>query len=214
MLFRSIVSFYVAETIHFNQADITQFINAQRQNEFAKALSDSLSRYITASTAPKGYLSAVPFNFYGGITREISPSVKAGAVTWIEVNSGYVRPSLTLSINFTPLKAFAATVSYTLMNHKFNQIGGGLAFGRRGAQFYIVTDNIPLRYTRIKLSSLPATNQNSNQIIIVPYNARMLCLRFGLNLFFGCDNKREGTVSGNRHYKPGTKTKDECPAYW
>jgi hypothetical protein len=136
-------------------------------------------------------------------------------MTWIEINSMHVRPSLTHSLNFTPFKAFAATMSYTLMNRKFNQIGAGLAFGNRGAQFYILTDNIPVRFTRDVSSSL-----------IWPYNARMLCLRFGLNLFFGCDKAEKegggGKASGKstgrgplpgKHY-PKSKSKDYCPAYW
>jgi hypothetical protein len=114
----------------------------------------------------------------------------------------HIRPSLTLSLNFTPFKAFAATMSYTIMNNKFDQIGTGLAFGRRGAQFYILTDNIPVRFTRDASTSL-----------IWPYNARMISLRFGVNLFFGCDKKEKGFGSAGKSRNPKSKTNSDCPAY-
>ena len=91
------------------------------------------------------------------------------------------------------------------MNNKFNQIGTGLAFGNRGAQFYIITDNIVVRYTKDAETSL-----------VWPYNARMLSLRFGLNLFFGCDKKgnNNNRSDGNRHRAPKSKSRDSCAAYW
>jgi hypothetical protein len=171
------------------------------QNDLLDALQDSLLNAFHASTATNSYFTSLPFNLYGGITREIMPNLKAGAMTWIEVNSMHVRPSLTLSLNFTPFDAFAATLSYTLMNNKINQIGTGLAFGSRGAQFYILTDNIPVRFTKDVSSSL-----------IWPYNARMICLRFGLNLFFKCDDNEKGAPNRSRYSK--SRTRDECAAYW
>jgi hypothetical protein len=208
-------TFSVNETFEFSLSDVARFKNSPKQGDFAKALSDSLRNSKRASMAPNRYTTALPFNFYGGITRALSPTLKAGAMTWVEINSGHVRPSLTLSLNFTPFKAFAGTVSYTIMNNKFNQIGGGVAFGHRGAQFYLVTDNIPVRYTKITLPTGTSGDPNAKTPLIIPYNARMLSLRLGMNLFFGCDNvkNRKSTESGNRNRTPRTKSRDICPAY-
>jgi len=185
----------------FQGIDLDQYTSGGSQGDLLDALVDSLRSSFQATASTKGYLTTLPLNLYGGITRELMPNVKAGAMTWIEVNGKHVRPSLTLSLNLTPFNAFAATVSYTLMNNKFNQIGGGLVFGNRGAQFYIVTDNIPVRFTKDASTSL-----------IYPYNARMLCLRLGVNLFFGCDDKEKSSGSKKRY--PGSKGKDDCVAYW
>jgi hypothetical protein len=206
-------TFSVNETIVYSQADINTFLNGPGQDDFASAMTSTLLNSVHASGAPTKYITALPFNLYGGIKRELSPTLKAGAMTWVEINSGHVRPSFTLSLNFTPFKAFAATVSYTLMNNKFNQIGGGLAFGQKGAQFFIVTDNIPVRYTKIYLPAGTPADQNAKTPVTIPYNARMLSLRFGMNLFFGCDKKSKSNDSGSRRH-PKTKSRDECPAYW
>jgi hypothetical protein len=191
--------FSVNETFVYSAADLDQFINAPGQIDLAKSLYDTVRNSIHVSEI-NSYFTLTPINIYGGITRQVLRDLKAGAMTWIEISSGHIRPSITLSLNFTPFKAFAATVSYTLMNNKYNQIGTGLAVGNRGAQFYIITDNIVVRYVKDAQSSLRW-----------PYNARMLSLRFGMNLFFGCDQKNIG--NGNKHY-PGFKARDDCPAYW
>jgi len=184
----------------FSGIDLNQYFNNPNQGDLLQALQDSLLNSFHASSASNGYITMLPLNLYGGITRELIPNLKAGAMTWIEVNGPHIRPSLTLSLNATPFRAFAASLSYTIMNNKLNQFGAGLAFGDRGAQFYILTDNIPVRFTRDVSTSL-----------IYPYNARMICLRFGLNLFFGCDEKEE--KGGRRPGSFRTKMIDECPAY-
>lgn len=184
----------------FSGIDLDQYMINPGQNDLLVALRDSLANAFQASGTKNSYFTALPLNLYGGISRELMPNLKAGAMTWIEIKNLHIRPSLTLSLNFTPFKAFAATMSYTIMNNKINQIGTGLAFGNRGAQFYILTDNIPVRFTRDISTSL-----------IWPYNARMMSLRFGVNLFFGCDEKGKGSTNGRY---PKSKTKDNCAAYW
>ncbi len=202
---KNINYFSVSETFVFNGTDLDQFISDPRQDDLVNALADSLRNAVHASYATNSYFTATPFNLYGGITHQLLPNLKAGAMTWLEINSKQVRPSFTLSLNFTPFKAFAATLSYTLMNNKFNQIGTGFAFGNRGAQFYIITDNIVVRYLK-----------DAETSFTWPYNARMLSLRFGMNLFFGCDKKEnnKGRNDGKWHRAPKIKSRDVCPAYW
>lgn len=185
----------------FRGIDLDRYLTNPGQNDLLEALQDSLLNAFHASTSMNRYITVLPFNLYGGITREVLPNVKAGAMTWIEINGMHVRPSLTFSLNVTPFDAFAATLSYTIMNNKINQIGAGLAFGNRGTQFYILTDNIPVRFTKDVSTSL-----------IWPYNARMISLRFGLNLLFGCDDNEKGSAARSRYSK--SRMRDECAAYW
>jgi len=185
----------------FRGIDLDQYFSDPNQGDLLQALQDSLRNSFNATSASKGYFTMLPLNLFGGITRELIPDLRAGAMTWVEINGTHIRPSLTLSLNATPFRAFAASLTYTIMNNKLNQIGAGLAFGDKGAQFYILTDNIPVRFTRDVSTSL-----------IYPYNARMICLRFGLNLFFGCDEKEKGGINKSR--RPGSKMQDNCPAYW
>jgi hypothetical protein len=177
----------------FNGIDLANIQANGGDLNLVAALRDSIARAFrnTKST----YLTLVPVKIFGGITHVIMPGLRAGAMTRIEIYNLHVLPSLTLSMNYTPIPALAASVSYTFMNNKLDQIGAGIALGNRVAQFYLITDNIILRYTK--------DNQSTYSW---PYNARMVSLRFGINLLFGCNKKDNKFHPGNR--------KDFCPAYW
>jgi hypothetical protein len=213
---KNLNSFTESETFVFTETELNQIIINPESDNLITSLLDSIRNSVNVSPSPAKYFTATPVNLYGGITREVLPNLKAGAMTWIEINSTQVRPSLTLSMNYSPFKEFAATVSYTLMNNKFNQIGAGLEFGNKNVRFYILTENIPLRYTKVVKNSATLPDQAPKTDMILPYNARMLTLRFGMNLFFGCDkkDKKKNGSSGNTHNRSKTSTKDECRAYW
>lgn len=209
-------TFFVDKTYQFSQGDISRFIIGPKQTDLITAFADSTSSFVNKSNAPGSYITALPLNLFGGITSEISAVLRAGAMTWVEINSGHIRSSLTFSLNYSPFKAFAAAISYSLMNNKFNQIGTGLIFGKKGIQFYIITDNIPVRYTKINTPSIFARDQNAGESFTIPYNARMLSLRFGMNLIIGCGSKNnsKATYPGNTHHGPKSRSKDNCAAYW
>ncbi len=213
---KNLNSFTVNQTFVFSENDLDQIVSNPGSDDLYISLLDSVRNSVQVSPSPDSYFTATPINLYGGITRELLPNLKAGAMTWIEINSMQVRPSLTLSMNYSPFKEFAATISYTLMNNKFDQVGAGLVFGNKDVRFYLLTDNIPVRYTKVIKNSSPLPNQDAETVMILPYNARMLSLRLGMNLFFGCDKKekKKGGSAGNSHNRSKSRTKDECRAYW
>jgi hypothetical protein len=182
---------------NFNGIDIDQYQANPRQTDFLQALQDSLLQAFNAAGTTDSYLTLTSVKIFGGISHKLLPKLNAGAMTRIEIYDLRIRPSMTLSANYTPIPSIAASMSYTIMNNKFDQVGAGLAFGNRGVQFYILTDNIPVRFTQL-----------SNSSLWWPYNARMLSLRFGFNLLFGCKEKDNKT----RTHKPGGSS--ICPAYW
>ncbi len=189
----------------FNEADLNQLQVNPDQAGFIRALEDSISRVFRASAS--SYLTLIPVKIFGGITRVIMPNLKAGAMTRIEIYNRNIMPSLSLSMNYAPSPSVAASLSYTIMNNKFNQIGAGIALGNRIAQFYLAADNIPVRFT--KVIRLPNNYPKEVRFpFIVPYYARMFSLRLGVNLLFGC-NKKE-----NKFHGKNFRRQDLCPAYW
>jgi hypothetical protein len=181
----------------FKGIDLDKFQASPGQADLLKALQDSITNAFTTSGSMNDYTTLLPVKIFGGITRVLLPNLKGGAMTRIEIYNMHVMPSLSFSMNYTPLPSLAASLSYTIMNNKFNQIGAGIALGNRGAQFYMITDNIPVRFTK-----------DTGSPYFWPYNARMISLRFGLNILFGC-NKKEEKQRPERH-----KQRDPCPAYW
>ena len=181
----------------FSGIDLDKYQTNPGQIDFLKALQDSLFRVFRSAGTTKSYVTSTSVKIFGGVTREFLPKLKAGAMTRIEIYDMRIRPSLSFSMNYTPVASIAAALSYTIMNNKIDQVGTGLAIGNQGVQFYLITDNIPVKFTKHMGSSL-----------MWPYNARMLSLRIGFNLLFGCSEK-ETMYRSQKQSKNGI-----CPAYW
>jgi hypothetical protein len=193
---KNVNNFKASDKSTFNGIDLDQYQANPGQTDFIEVLQDSLLRAFNAAGSMKSYLTFTSVKIFGGVTRMLLPELRVGAMTRIEIYDLHIRPSLSLSMNYTPIPSIAASLSYTIMNNKFDQIGAGLAFGNRGAQFYLLTDNIPVRFTRY-----------AGYSIMWPYNARMLSMRLGFNLLFGC-NMKENMRRPQKSAKNGL-----CPAY-
>jgi hypothetical protein len=186
-------NFTINRNTVFNAADLALLQAKPSRLDLLNALNDSIAGAVRNS--PEKYYTLTPIKIFGGVTRLLFPNLRAGAMTRIEIYNLHVLPSLSLSMNYTPIPPVSASVSYTIMNNKFNQFGAGIAVGNRIAQFYLITDNIFFRFTK-----------DINSSYSWPYNARMVSLRFGLNLLFGCHEKENKFHTKSR--------KDSCPAYW
>jgi hypothetical protein len=185
---------YSAKGNYFlNATDIAQLLAIPGDINLAQAIRDSVAGAFRV--AAKSYFTLTPIKIFGGVTRLLMPGLRAGAMTRIEIYNMHFLPSLTLSMNYTPKPWLAASLSYTIMNNKFNQVGAGIALGNRILQFYAITDNIVTRFTKDISSPL-----------FWPYNARMVSVRIGLNLLFGCNKK-----DNNKHHS--TSNDGNCPAY-
>jgi hypothetical protein len=185
----------------FNGTELDRFQVNPGQLDLLKALRDSISAAFRVSGSK--YFTLTSVKIFGGVTRVILPNLRAGAMTRIELYHLHLMPSLSLSMNYTPYPFVDASMSYTLMNNKFNQVGAGIAIGNKGAQFYMVADNIPFRFKRNV--HFPGYTDTP---LILPYNARMLSLRMGVNLLFGCNPKE------NKNRPRNFSRRDSCPAYW
>ena len=167
-------SFTLTRNYSFDAVDLAQFQANTGQTNFLRALQDSISGAFSTSGSAGTYFTLSPVKIFGGVTRVIRPNLRAGAMFRIEI------------------------YNLQVMNNKFNQIGAGISLGNRGAQFFLVTDNIPIRFMK-----------DFNSPIIWPYNARMLSLRLGFNLLFNSCNKKEKKQQPKNYRKS-----DLCHAYW
>ncbi|MBN1951270.1 MAG: hypothetical protein JW801_08695 [Bacteroidales bacterium] len=135
----------------------------------------------------ENFITMLPLKAYLAGQYGLSNRLTAGVMTATTVYRTKFMPSLTLSLDYSPLRNFHLIASYSLMYRSFNNLGLGLSVGRGPVQFYAVTDNLTG--------------------LIWPLTARNLNLRFGLNINLGCSEKKERP----EHYSsPGAVT---CPAY-
>ncbi|MFC2098488.1 DUF5723 family protein [Bacteroidota bacterium] len=179
--------------------DLRAYAASGASTDFLESLIDSIAEtFQFSSTSNKPYWSTLSPELYIGASYRIYPKVLVSALTRTEFYDKRPHFALTLAGMYSPLPFLHGTLSYSMMNNKYNHLGVGISMGGKGAQFYFVTDNIPTRWVK-----------DTSSGALWPYNARTLNFRLGVNLVFGCEDKDRGK-SGRR---PGSRSGKYCPAY-
>ncbi|MGZ2368999.1 DUF5723 family protein [Ancylomarina sp. YFZ004] len=142
--------------------------NYREIEDVMEDLTDSISDAFRFRDNTGSYSKALPTKVYLGGSYELNERINLGAVSRTEIYDGKFRPSLTLSANTRVIRNFSASVSYSMVNNSYNNIGAGIAAKLGPFQIYAVSDNI--------LAMNPNTAQTAN-------------FRFGLNMMFGCRKK-------------------------
>ncbi len=141
---------------------------------------DSLEATFSFTADQNPYYTMLPVKLYVGGHYQIIDQIGIGILSRTEYYKKRLREQLTLSANFSPLKILSFSFSYSIMNNTYNNFGFGFSSRLGPFNLYMISDNIPTAY---------AVEQESNMII--PYRARVLNLRIGLNLAFGCGKVRK-----------------------
>lgn len=173
---------------HFNYDSLRNVI----KNKYI----DSLQNAYNLSHNNSPYFSLLHPKIYLGGTYQALPYLNFGAVTRISIYNRRIYPTLTLSANGNFWQdRIQASLSYSLMNNTFRNLGFGLAFRLGPVQLYTVSDNFLMLFD---------LRRN-----------RSFSLHFGMNLMFGCNerNKRNRNFNPYKHHRRKANYKDLCPAY-
>lgn len=123
-----------------------------------------------------------------GVTAAASYSpVKAftfGVLSHTRFIGRQVRESVTLSANMNLLNALSATCSYTAVNHRYDNLGAGIALRGGWMQLYAMVDNIPIRWTKVS---------SGNDSFAVPEDWNTIHARVGMNILFGNKAKNKSS---------------------
>lgn len=172
----------VAGKYEFSGVDLIRFINDTTAN--LEAVLDSIGETFKTSETSEGYTTYLPTHVYLGANYIINDKSFAGALVHTEFFKKTIQPSVTLSYNLKVGRHLSTSLSYSYLNHTFDNVGAGLAVNVGALQLYTVTDNI------IGL--------------IAPLDARNSHIHFGFNLIFGRPKK-------DRDKDKVTDKKDKCP---
>ncbi len=175
----------------FSGFNLLEYANNPDETQLIQSLTDSIIDSWEFRNSIKPYFTFLTTKLFVGASYQLHKLVTVSAVSRTDFYDRRPHPTLTLSAMFTPAKFFSTSLSYSMMNHKYNHLGFGFGLGGPGAQLYIVTDNIPIRYVK-----------DSSTGIFWPYNARTINIRFGVNLLFNCKEEKRD------------RRKTLCPAYW
>jgi hypothetical protein len=143
--------------------------NYREIEDVMEDLTDSISEAFRFRDNTGSYSKALPTKIYLGGSYELNKRIGFGAVSRTEIYDGKLRPSLTLSANTRVIRNFSASVSYSMVNNTYNNVGLGVAAKLGPFQIYAVSDNV--------LAMNPNTAQTAN-------------VRFGMNMMFGCRKKK------------------------
>jgi len=145
-------------------------------------LTDSLKQMYTPVLSPGGFMNPLVPKIYLGATRNINKHINAGVLVRSEVYRNRLHPSLTLSANTFNYRMLNASVSYTLQNGEFTNIGAGIGVKLGAVHLHVISDNIPGFF------SLDNT-RNAN-------------IRFGLSFVPNCDEKFKTSPAGSNGIRP------------
>lgn len=148
--------------------DLSQMLNDTSDNKFGKML-DSIAQTFKIDTLHNAYSTRLSTQVYLGGNYFLTEKINAGVLVYAQMFDKSIHPGVALSYNQKVGKWFNFSLSYSIYNRSYNNVGLGLALGNGPVQFYIVSDNV-----------LGA---------IFPQNTKNLHLNFGLNLTFGKGGK-------------------------
>lgn len=146
-----------------------------------EALIDSIDKNIIVQKNSNSlYTTALPAKIYLGASYRVHPNIQFGILSRSEFFKKKYYQQLTLSTTLFPDKVMSPTISYTMMNKSYGNLGLGFSLRLYYLHFYFVSDNIPLIYAREVNNGYP-----------LPHKAKTINLHAGLNLVFGANKMKK-----------------------
>ena len=161
---------------YFDGWNVQPYINEADSvgDEYTDYFKDSVIKIFEPHLIKKAYNYWLTPKIYLGGTYKLTEKINIGLLLKGDVFLKRLHGGITLSANANLKKWFAPSLSYTVENNCFKQVGAGVLFKIPWMQFYLVTDNVCG--------------------FIWPEAARNINFRLGINLLFGCDKKESSTL--------------------
>jgi hypothetical protein len=167
----------------FSGLNMLDYFNGTKTlDEIGNNMVDSLKNAFVVSKTKTSFTTYLPFGISIGGSYNVTKQISVGLLSYSRVIEKQFREALTLSANINLGNALSTSLSYTAENYQYDNLGAGLAFRAGIAQFYLVSDRIPISWNKI-------SDKNNN--IILPANWNTFNLRLGMNLVFGNKSKEK-----------------------
>jgi hypothetical protein len=193
-------------TYTFEGIDINRMIEGD--SDYGQTLMDSLeSKFKPEEKQGAAYSTGLPAKMYASATYEVIKNFNVGMVLYAEKFMGRFATGWTVSANKHFGRVLSTSVSYTVSNRSFNNLGAGLSLNLAPFQIYVVGDNL----LRLPLSVV--ANKNMNEFI---NSTQVFTLRTGINFVWGWMNESGKKVEDKsfNSKRKGVKTssdKDKHP---
>lgn len=159
---------------------------------------DSINAKFDMTEGPsESYTTSLPSRYYLAGRYEIIPKLSVGALFFGESFRDRFAAGMTASVNKDVGKWLSATLTYTVSNRSYNNIGAGVSFNLSPVQFYILGDNLLMA---------PATMVTGGSLNDYINNSQLLTVRAGLNFVFGWDHTgAKGEAASDDSHNPRKK---------
>ncbi len=171
--------------------DINKLLNNDKG--YLDAQKDSIQARFTMKETPSGsYTTSLPTKFYLSGNYELTNNFSVGALFFGEKFGSRFSTGMTAAVNKNFGKIVSTSLTYTVSNRSYNNIGLGVSFNVQPVQLYFVGDNLLMAPVSL------AADQNLNSYL---NSTQLLTLRAGLNIVFGWDkgSSRESKVEDKSH---------------
>lgn len=125
-------------TYSFEGIDIAEFMSDSSSME---NVMDSVSQAFTPVETAEAYTTRIPMHLYANVTYIINDRTNIAGLIHGESFAGSIQPSFTASLNKRITDHFSASLSYSIINHHFDNVGAGFVFHAGAFQFYMLSDN-------------------------------------------------------------------------
>ena len=119
-----------------NMVDV--FNGTKTFEQLGQEMLDSLKNSFIVSDSNVPFTTYMPFGITFGGSYNLTNRFSLGLLSYSRVIGKQIRESLTLSGNVNLGNALSASLSYTVANHRFDNLGAGLAFRAGIFQFYFI----------------------------------------------------------------------------
>lgn len=157
-------STYPNATFTYNGIDISEFIN-NKQLQFQTVLNnalDSAKKVFHVDSTGHKYTTWLTAQTYLSANYKLLEHSTVGGLIYAQIFNGNIDPAFSLSFTQEVGRWFTGSLSYSIYNRSYNNIGAGIAIGGSPVQFYFVSDNILAMF--------------------MPQNTKNVMFHFGLNI--------------------------------
>ncbi|HRT88710.1 MAG TPA: DUF5723 family protein [Bacteroidales bacterium] len=167
----------------FSGFSVDDVVNGSKTfDELADEMLDSLKNSFVYEDDNKPFTTMLHPSVILGASYNLTEKFGFGLLSQTIFAGGGMRESLTLSANLNLGNSLSLTAAYTAANHRYDNLGAGLAFRLGMMQIYLITDQIPVYWNRI-------TSEGSSYPL--PANWNKLNLRLGINMVLGNNVKKK-----------------------
>jgi len=148
-------------------------ISLSDTSNMGKALIDTLKKAYSSEASHDSYMTSLSGKLYLGAHLQLTQVVGVGFLSRFQMFDKSVKSQYTFSLNLNPGQSFSTSLSYTIADGVYDNLGLGLSFKPGPFQWYIMSDRIPIYYNKVR-GGLP-----------IPAYAKNFNFRVGFNLMFG-----------------------------